>query len=63
MENKQADKQELIELTQEQREQTRRETCKLANRAADQPVTELKISTVEERANPGGGGEAGWPAF
>lgn len=65
MENQQADKQELIELIQEQREQNRKETSKLADRATGQLVTELKIGTVEERVNPGGGGGAGggWPAF
>jgi uncharacterized protein (UPF0218 family) len=47
MENKEAKQQAevTIELTEEQREQVKREAGKL--------VTELKVETVEERANPG----------
>ena len=46
MENKEANQQEeiTIKLTDEQREQVKRATGKL--------VTELKVGTVEERANP-----------
>jgi hypothetical protein len=51
MENKQAKQQDnqhevMTPLTEEQREQVQH--------AAGQLVTELKLQTVEERANPGG---------
>lgn len=50
MENKEANEPEevTIKLTDEQREQIKRATGKL--------VTELKVGTVEDRANPGAGG-------
>jgi hypothetical protein len=56
MENKEANQQAevTIKLTEEQREQTKHATSKL--------VTELKVGTVEERANPGGGSTQ-WPSF
>jgi len=53
--NQQVNQQEITPtLTEEQSDQIKPATSQL--------VIELKIDTVEERANPGGG-SSGWPAF